>query len=280
MSSSSYPVRFDRLARLLGLTAMERLARAHVAVFGIGGVGSFAAEALARSGVGHITLVDGQRVCETNVNRQLHALDGSVGRFKVEAMGERLRLIAPTARIEERAEFYDEASSARLLPADLDYVVDAIDTVVPKLHLLATCARRKLPVVSAMGAALRLDPTAVRVSELCDSHTDQFAKDIRKYLRTRHGIESTAPNGILAVWSTEPARKPIRLPGDEAGIPGVAPRTAEELAQKRRPAKSHGSAAFVTGAFGLAAASAVVQALAGESALPAPPGRERPRRKR
>jgi tRNA threonylcarbamoyladenosine dehydratase len=276
---SRHPARFDRIARLLGLPAMERLARSHVAVFGMGGVGSFAAEALARSGVGRLTLVDGERICETNVNRQLHALDGALGRFKVDAMAERLRLIAPASLVEERAEFYDEASSARLLAPDLDFVVDAIDTVVPKLHLLATCVSRSLPVVSAMGAARRLDPTAVRLSELCDSHTDQFAKDVRKYLRTRHGIQSDAPNGILAVWSAEPARPALELPGDQAGIPGVLERTAEEKAQKRRPKKSHGSAAFVTGAFGLAAAAAVVRALTGEAPLPSPPGRDRPRRR-
>lgn len=274
------PPRFDRIARLLGETAMERLARAHVAVFGVGGVGSFAAEALARSGVGRLTLVDGERVCETNVNRQLHALDGAVGRFKVEAMAERLARIAPAARIEPRPEFYEEESSERLLAPDLDFVVDAIDTVTCKLHLLASCVARGLPVVSAMGAARRLDPTRVRVSELCDSHTDQFAKDVRKYLRRRHGLASDAPNGILAVWSAEPARDNRALTGDEeAGIPGVKPRTAEELAAKRRPAKSHGSAAFVTGAFGLAAASAVVQHLSDERPLPPPPGRDRPRRR-
>ena len=270
-----HPPRFDRIARLVGLPAMEALARAHVAVFGLGGVGSFAAEALARSGVGHLTLVDGERVCETNVNRQLHALEGTLGRPKVEVMAQRLAQVAPAARIEPLAEFYDEASSERLLAGPPDFVVDAIDSVVCKLHLLAACVRRGLPVISAMGAARRLDATAVRVSDLSDSHTDQFAKDVRKYLRLRHGIASAGPTGILAVWSVEPAHEALTLPGDEEGVPGTRARSPEELAQKRRPQKSHGSAAFVTGAFGLAAAGAVVQALTGVRPLPIPAGRER-----
>src|SRR6266567_3258153 len=165
------PPRLDRTARLLGLTAMEKLARAHVVVIGLGGVGSFAAEALARAGVGRLTLCDGERIDETNVNRQLHALQGEVGRFK---------------------------TAARIVPPTVSFVVDAADTVVAKLHLIARCVELKIPLVTSMGAARRIDPTAVEVSDLCETHTDQLAKDVRKYLRRHHGIPATAPTGVLA----------------------------------------------------------------------------------
>src|SRR5690606_12201471 len=151
--------RFDRTARLIGESAMERLARSHVVVFGMGGVGSYAAEALARSGVGRLTLVDHDKICVTNVNRQLHAMKGTLGKFKAEVMAERLRLINPDARIEPVNAFYEAATADEMLPESVDFVVDAIDNVKAKLHLLARCVERKIPVVSSMGAAGRLDPT-------------------------------------------------------------------------------------------------------------------------
>jgi len=257
--------RLDRNARLLGLEAMGRLARSHVVVLGVGGVGSFAAEALARAGVGRLTLVDGERVEETNANRQLHAVDGEFGRFKAEVMAERLRRAIPGARVEAACEPYAAESAPRLVGPGVSYVLDAMDTVVAKLHVIARCRELAVPVVTVLGAARRVDPTAVQVSDLCESHTDQLAKDVRKYLRRRHGISATEPLGVLAVWSTEEPRPTIGLPGDERGIPGARPSPG------RRGPKCFGSVAFVTGAFGLAAAGAVVQRLAGVS-----PGGSRP----
>jgi tRNA A37 threonylcarbamoyladenosine dehydratase len=261
LSPAPFDPRLDRLARLVGEDGLARLARAHVIVFGIGGVGSNAAEALARSGVGRITLVDGERVCVTNFNRQLHALESSIGRPKAEVMAERLRLINPNLHVEPIAEHYGEQNAERLLPAGAgtSFVIDAIDTVKAKLHLLARCVRERLPVVSAMGAAGRLDPTAVQVSDLCESHTDQFAKDVRKYLRRNYGIDCTVPTGILAVWSRERARLPLALPGDEAGIPGV-----EGPVPKHRAPKGQGSAIFVTAVVGMTAASVAIRALLDE----------------
>lgn len=258
----SVPPRLDRNARLLGLPALERLARAHVVVLGLGGVGSYAAEALARAGVGRLTLVDGERIDETNVNRQLHALDGEVGRFKAEAMAERLRRIAPAASLEPVCDRYEEASAARLVPAaGVDFVLDAMDTVVAKLHVIDRCLTLKVPVVTALGAARRLDPTAVLVTDLAETHTDQLAKDVRKYLRKRFGLAATdGPTGVLAVWSREPPRRALDLPGDEAGVPGTRARAE---GPRRREPRCHGSIAFVTAAFGLVAAGAVVQGLTG-----------------
>ncbi len=254
------PPRLDRNARLLGAEAQARLARSHVVVLGLGGVGSFTAEALARAGVGRLTLVDGERVDETNVNRQLHALDGEVGRLKAEALAERLSRIS-TGAVTPVAVRYDESTAERLVPpAGVDFVVDAMDTVVAKLHVIDRCLTLGIPVVTALGAARRVDPTAIQVTDLCDSHTDQLAKDVRKYLRKRFGISASAPTGVLAVWSIEPPRRALPLPGDEAGIPGTRPRGE---GPRRREPRCHGSIAFVTGAFGLAAAGAVVQRLTG-----------------
>ena len=254
------PPELDRTARLLGLEAMEALARAHVVVLGIGGVGSFAAEALVRAGVGHLTLVDGEKVDATNANRQLHALRDSLGANKAEAMAARLRLVNPLARVEAIPEFYGEETAERLVPAGASAVVDAMDTVVAKLHVIARCRERGVFLVTSLGAACRLDPTAVQVTDLSESHTDQLAKDVRKYLRRRHGISATEPTGVVAVWSAEAPRPTLGLPGDEAGIPGVRARPAGE---RRRAPRCFGSAVFVTGAFGLAAAGAVVSHLTG-----------------
>ncbi len=270
--------RFDRTARVLGPEAMERLARAHVVVIGLGGVGSFAAEALARAGVGRLTLCDGERIDETNVNRQLHALEGEVGRFKAEVLAERYRRVNPAAVIEAVCERYGEETAERIVPEGVSFAVDAADTVVAKLHLIARCITRGIPLVTSMGAARRIDPTAVEVTDLCETHTDQLAKDVRKYLRRHHGLSATAPTGVLAVWSREPPRETLALPWDEElGVPGVRRRPEGEL---RREPKCFGSVAFVTGVFGLAAAGAVIQRLAGvEPATPRDlPERERKRR--
>jgi tRNA A37 threonylcarbamoyladenosine dehydratase len=250
--------RLDRTARLLGQEAMARLAEAHVVVLGIGGVGTFTAEALVRAGVGRVTLVDGERIEETNANRQLHALDGAFGHLKVEEMAERLRRVAPGARVEAIPLRYAEDTAERLVPPGLSFVVDAMDTVVAKLHVIQRCLDLGIPIVTALGAARRLDPTAIQVTDLCETHTDQLAKDVRKYLRRRHGIAATEPTGVVAVWSVEEPRPTLSLPGDEHGVPG-----ARRREPGRREPKVFGSAAFVTGVVGLAAAGAVVHRLTG-----------------
>jgi len=189
-----------------------------------------------------------------------------VGRWKAMVMAERLgRIVAPSALVVEPVR-YDEATAARLVPeAGVDFVVDAMDTVVAKLHVIDRCLTLRVPLVTALGAARRLDPTAIQVTDLCASHTDQLAKDVRKYLRKRFGLSAIAPTGVLAVWSAEPPRPTLGLPGDEAGVPGTRARPeAEAGGPRRREPKCHGSIAFVTAAFGLAAAGAVVQRLTGQ----------------
>src|SRR5512133_3196827 len=260
MSRPPVSPRLDRTARLLGLDAVERLAAAHVVVLGVGGVGTFAAEALARAGVGRLTLVDGERIDESNANRQLHALDGAFGRMKAEEMAARLARVHPGARVEAACERYDDGSAPRLVTPDVSFVVDAMDTVVAKLHVITRCREIGVPLVTVLGAARRLDPAAIQVTDLCESHTDQLAKDVRKYLRRRYGIGAAAPTGVLAVWSVEEPRPSLALPGDERGIPGT--RTRGEGERRREP-RCFGSLAAVTGGFGLAAAGAVIQRLAG-----------------
>src|SRR3954468_2401251 len=215
--------RFDRTARLLGDEGVARLARSTVTVVGVGGVGSFAAEALVRTGVGRVILVDFDRICVTNVNRQIHAMKGTLGKSKVEVMAERLRAINPDAVIEARSEFYAAETSARLLVPEPDLVVDAIDNIAAKMHLIATCVRDRLRLVSAGGAAARLDPTAVRVADLSETRVDPFARDLRRNLRRKHGLDCTKPLGVWAVYSEEPPIAPRALAYDDGAFQCVCP---------------------------------------------------------
>lgn len=257
--------RFDRTGRLLGDEAMERLANAKVVVFGLGGVGSYAVEGLVRSGVGNLTLVDFDDVCVTNMNRQLHAVVRTVGRSKAELMAQRCKEINPEVNVVAVKEFYREDLAEQLLPpgSGYDFVVDAIDNVKAKLHLLHRCVTLGLPVVSSMGAAGRLDPTAIRVEDLCDTHMDQFAKDIRKLLRRKYGIDTERPTGITAVYSIEPCRTPVPLNYDAAheGFLCVCPSKENEFHTCDHRTQINGSVAFVTSVFGMNAASVVVRKL-------------------
>ncbi len=259
--------RFDRAARLFGEPGMERLWSARVKLFGLGGVGSWAAESLTRSGVGHLTLVDFDSVCATNVNRQLHAMKGTIGKSKCELMAERCRLISPDAEVVAEPHFYNEETSAALLPEgeEVDFVIDAIDNMKAKLHLLATCVQRGIPVVSSMGAAGRLDPTQVRVAELCETYNDPFAKDVRKLLRLKHGIDTAVPCGIKVVFSPERRYNPEPLSYDHGtGFLCVCPGKENDFHTCDHRTRIDGTAGFVTGAFGLVAASTVVRALIGK----------------
>src|ERR1017187_120937 len=154
---SDFETRFGGIARLYGKSGLDKLRAAHVCVVGIGGVGTWAAEALARSGVGALTLVDLDEVCVTNINRQLHALTETVGRAKVEVMGERIRAINPDCRVTAEPKFFNEQTAEEFLAPKYDFVLDAIDTVTNKVLLLAGCREKNLPVVSCGGAGGRRD---------------------------------------------------------------------------------------------------------------------------
>ena len=255
--------RFDRAARLLGDDGIAKLGAATVTVFGVGGVGSFAAEALVRSGVGRVILVDYDRICVTNVNRQLHAMKGTLGKPKAEVMAERLRLINPDAVIEARGEFYGAETSARLLVPEPDVVIDAIDNIAAKMHLIATCVREKLRCVSAMGAAARLDPTQVRVADLSETKVDPFARDLRRNLRRKHGIDCTRRVGVWAVYSEEPPLAPHELAYDDGAFRCVCPGGMNGVNDCEHKNRVEGSIAFVPSVFGMTMASMAVKLLAG-----------------
>lgn len=248
--------RFGGIARLVGAEGLARLRAAHVCIVGIGGVGSWTVEALARSGIGALTLVDLDEVCVTNINRQLHALDGSVGRAKVEVMAERVRLINPECRVAPVAEFFTEANAARLLAPGFDYVVDAIDAVTNKCRLLALCRERKLPVISCGAAGGRLDATAVRVADLSDVTHDRLLAEVRKRLRKEHGFPQLGKKlGVPCVFSPE---NPVDPETSSCGAEGQGNDPPPRLSCEW----GYGSATFVTGTFGFAAAGWVVRKLA------------------
>lgn len=254
--------RWDRTARLVGDTGMQRLQNAHVIVFGLGGVGSFAVEGLARSGVGRLTLVDFDDVCVTNFNRQLHAVRATIGKPKAMLMAERAQSINPDVFVEPIQAFYEESTSEALLNPRPDFVVDCIDNVTAKMHLLMTCIQRGIPVVSSMGAAARLDPTRVRVCDLSETFRDPLAKSIRKYLGRQYNIDCTRPTGVTAVFSDEPILQPMELAydGDE-GFQCVCPHRENSPHSCEKRNVIHGTAVFVTSVFGMTCASVVVRRL-------------------
>jgi len=195
--------RFDRAGILIGAAGLDRLAASHVFLAGLGGVGSWCAEALARAGVGQMTLVDHDRVAVSNINRQLPALMSTVGRLKTGVMAERIRDINPDCRLTTLTEFITPDNVDAMLPADADAVVDCIDSLSCKLALIATAYRRGLFVAASMGAGNKLDATRVRVSDIALTQIDPLAREVRTRLR-RQGIAS----GVLCVWSDEPGRPP------------------------------------------------------------------------
>jgi len=255
--------RFDRMARLTSDAGFEKLSKSFVIVFGIGGVGSFTAEALIRSGIGRLRIVDFDDVCVTNVNRQLHALKGNIGQPKVELMAERLKRINPKAEIDAVKMFYQEECSDDLLMGEPDYVVDAIDQFTAKCHLIATCRQRKIPLISSMGAAGRWDPTQIEVVDLNKTKSCKMALNVRKILREKHAFpRGRGPWGVKAVYSNEPVQAPHDLAYDEGtGFVCVCPQGNNGLLSCDRRVRIDGSASFVTGTFGLTAASVVVRDL-------------------
>ena len=256
--------RWDRTARLVGDPGMERLAKAHVVVFGLGGVGSYAVEGLVRSGVGRLTLVDFDDVCVTNSNRQLHATVKTVGKSKAELMAARCKEINPDVDVVAVKDFYRPEVADTMLTGPYDFVVDAIDNVKAKLHLLHRCVTLGIPVVSSMGAAGRLDPTSIRVEDLCETHMDPFAKDIRKLLKRKYQVNTDRPTGITAVYSIEPDRTPVPLNYDEAseGFLCVCPSKENEFHTCDHRTQINGSVAFVTSVFGMNCAGVVVRRIA------------------
>lgn len=259
--ASDFDVRFAGLARLVGTAGLNRLRLARVAVIGLGGVGSWAVEALARSGLGHLTLVDLDEVCLGNVNRQLPALDGTIGRFKAEVLAERVRAIHPECAVTPAVEFFTEATAERLLAPGFDAVIDAIDAVANKCRLIAACRDRGLPLVVCGGAGGRLDPTRIRITDLAQVTHDRLLNEVRRRLRREHDFPPAGKRmKVACVFSDEPGVVPRRdgtvcAATEATAVPG------EEGPRRLNCDWGYGSATFVTGAFGFAAASWVVRRL-------------------
>lgn len=253
--------RWDRFVRLVGNEGARRLLSSHVTVFGLGGVGSYLVEALARSAVGRLTLVDFDDVCLTNVNRQLQAFPGTVGQSKAALLAERVRAIHPEAWVDPVQAFYDASTSDALLTPRPDFVVDAIDNVTSKVLLLETCRRQNIPVISITGAGARLDPTQVRVADLWQTKVDPLARVLRKELSKR-GLGESGDFGIPVVYSEEDVLQPEVPEWDvEKGFQCICPHRADSphACEKRRTI--YGTATFMTAAFAMAAAAFVVRQL-------------------
>lgn len=254
--TEDYLNRFGGVGRLYGRDALERLARAHVCVVGVGGVGSWTVEGLARTGVGRITLIDMDDVCITNVNRQLPALDGQIGRPKVVALAERVRQINPSCTVEAIPEFFTAATADRLLATRFDCLVDAIDRLTNKALLIASCRKHGLPCVTVGGAGGKRDGTRVRTGDLGESIGDELLRLLRKKLRRDHGYEhgEDVVFNVRCVYSQE---KPLYPWAD--GSCQTEPEPGGNL--RLDCASGFGTAVFVTSAFGMAAAAEAVKLL-------------------
>ena len=264
--SAGYAERFGGVARLFGTDALARLAAAHVGVVGVGGVGSWVVEGLARSGVGALTLIDLDDVCVTNVNRQLPALDGQIGRPKVTVLAERVRLINPACRVEVAQEYFTAGSAERLLAPRFDFVVDAIDRMSHKALLIAGCRDRGVPVLTIGAAGGRREATKIHAGDIGEA-SDELLRQVRKKLRRDHGFSAGPQKGICrmgvrCVWSSE---RPVYPWAD--GTCAATPEPGSTLALDCETGL--GTAVFVTGTFGLMAAGEIVRALIAVKPSPA-----------
>lgn len=245
---------FSRTELLLGKEAMDRLASSRVAVFGIGGVGGYVCEALARSGVGAMDLIDDDRVCLTNLNRQIIATRKTVGRLKAEVMRERILEINPNVDVQVHTCFFLPENADDFAFADYDYVVDAVDTVSAKLALVEKCAETHTPIISCMGAGNKLDPTAFRVADIYRTRVDPLARVMRRELKKR-GIRK-----LKVVYSEEQPIRPIEDMAISCRTHCICPPGTKRHCTDRRDIP--GSNAFVPSVAGLILAGEVVKDLA------------------
>lgn len=191
--------RFSRFELLVGHEKINQLSREKVAIFGLGGVGSYAVEALARAGIGWFILADHDDICLTNTNRQLHALMGNYGKAKVDVMAERIKAINPDAAVVCWKQFVDSENIEAILHGRVSYVIDAVDTVTTKVAMIQYCVEHEIPIISCMGTGNKFDPSALRVDDISKTHTCPLAKAVRKLLRERN-----ITHGVKVVFSTEP----------------------------------------------------------------------------
>lgn len=241
--------RFGGVARLYGQAGAEALRNAHICVVGIGGVGSWAAEALARTGIERLTLIDLDMVAESNTNRQIHALENIYGKAKVDAMADRIRAINPECVIQCVEDFVTPENTAELLTSNFSAVIDAIDQVRTKVAMVAHCKRIGLPIVVAGAAGGQVDPTQIRVADLSQTIQDPLLAKLRSGLRRDHGFprDSKKKFGIPAVFSTEP----LRYPSSNASCEATSSPMGLNCA-------GFGSSVCITSIFGMIAASQII----------------------
>ncbi|MEW4370905.1 tRNA threonylcarbamoyladenosine dehydratase [Paenibacillus kandeliae] len=239
---------FSRTELAFGPEGIEVMKNSTVAVLGIGGVGSIAVEALARTGVGRIILIDKDVVDITNINRQIHALTTTVGQKKADLMVERAKLINPECDAIALNMFYTEETYEELFKYDLDYVIDASDTIIYKVHLIKECLKRNIPIISSMGAANKIDPTRFQVADISKTHMDPIARVVRTKLR-KDGIRK----GVKVVFSTEEPKKPRQDVTQK-----IVPENAPEIRKAKQPPASN---AFVPPVAGLIMVSVTVREL-------------------
>jgi len=244
---------FSRTQLLLGKEAMKKLAESKVAVFGIGGVGGFAVEALARSGIGSFVLVDDDRICLTNLNRQIIATHKTVGLYKADVMKERILDINPKADVEVRKCFYLPENASDFDFSSYDYVIDAVDTVTAKIELILRAKEAKVPIISCMGAGNKLDPSKLQVADIYKTTMDPLSKVMRHELKKR-GVKK-----LKVVFSTEKPIRPIEDPEISCRSHCICPPGTQRKCTERRDIP--GSTAFVPSAAGLIIAGEVVRDL-------------------
>lgn len=246
---------FSRTQLLLGKEGIDRLAEAKVAVFGIGGVGGYVVEALARSGVGSFVLVDDDKVCLTNLNRQIIATRSTVGKYKTDVMRDRILDINPQAQVEVRQCFYLPENADEFDFSEYSYVVDAVDTVTAKLEIIMRAKQTGTPVISSMGAGNKLDPTKFQVADIYDTTICPLARVIRRELRKRN------VKNLKVVYSTEKSIRPLEDMSISCRTNCICPPGAKHKCTERRDIP--GSVAFVPSVAGLIIAGEVVKDLAG-----------------
>ena len=245
---------FSRTELLLGKIAMERLSECHVAVFGIGGVGGYVCEALARSGVGTFDLIDDDKVCLSNINRQIIATQKTVGQYKTDVMKERILDINPNAQINTHKCFFLPENASDFPFKKYDYVIDAIDTVTAKIELIMQCQKAGVSIISSMGAGNKLDPTQFMVADIYKTSIDPLARVMRRELKKR-GVKS-----LKVVYSKEPPINPVATPpGERLSDSGCDPGTDPHSAARR---SIPGSTAFVPSVAGLIIAAEVIKDMA------------------
>ncbi|NVK37009.1 MAG: tRNA cyclic N6-threonylcarbamoyladenosine(37) synthase TcdA [Gammaproteobacteria bacterium] len=257
MHGVSYQDRFAGIARLYGVAALERFRSSKVAVIGIGGVGSWAAEALARTGFGEIHLIDMDDICVSNSNRQLHTLSSTVGQLKVEATADRLKGINPELIVNPIMDFLTPSNMTQYL-GEMDYVLDAIDSVKVKAALAAWCKRNKVPLIMTGAAGGQTDPTQITVGDLNKTHNDPLAKKVRSILRREYNYSRNAKRNysIPCVYSTEQ----LKYPQPDGSV--CQQKSFEDGAVKLDCSGGFGAATMVTATFGFVAAAAVADRLA------------------